>query len=358
MDISRFREALRQGCVDPFAASSYWKDSPSAPPPPDYKAAAQAQQTNQVTPFGNSTWTQGHDAIPGTGATPGHYEGQKYTFDQGAGGRIAMPGTGKWVPGTPGTNAQPAVKDTNTTTLSPDLTKGLLGITGRVGDNMSHGPDLSSVPQIADKAYGALTSRLDPQWAQNESMQKTQLENQGLVPGGEAYDNAMRVFNQGKNDAYQQANLGAIQTMPQTYQLATDQYNQPLNQLNAIRSGAQIQGPQFEGSPNYLGAAQAQGQYGQGLYNAQVGQQNAMTSGLFGLGGAGMMAYAMSDRRLKKDIRKVADDERGWGIYRYRYLYDDLERLGVMADEVEKVKPEAVTTVNGYKAVYYGLLYG
>jgi hypothetical protein len=156
---------------------------------------------------------------------------------------------------------------------------------------MSRPPDLSSVPQVADKAYSALTSRLDPQWKQNQGMQETQLRNQGLVPGGEAYDNSMRVFNQAKNDAYQQANLGAISTMPQTYQLATDQYNQPLNQLNAIRSGAQIMGPQFEGSPNYLGAAQAQGQYGQGLYNAQVGQQNAMTSGLFGLLGAGVGGY-------------------------------------------------------------------
>lgn len=280
-----------------------YKDSPSTPPPPDYKAAAQAQQTNQVTPFGNSTWTQGHDAIPGTGgtpATPGHWAGGSYSNNglgmsaehgSNTGGTAGM----VWVPGTParpGTPGSPAVKDTNTTTLSPDLTKGLLGITGRVGDNMSHGPDLSSVPQIADKAYGAMTARLDPQWAQNEEMQKTGLANQGLVPGGQAYDNAMRVFNQGKNDAYQQANLGAIQTMPQTYQLATDQYNQPLNQLNAIRSGAQINGPQFTGPPNYLGAAQAQGQYGQGLYNAQVGQQNAMTSGLFGLGAAGLLAFA------------------------------------------------------------------
>lgn len=274
-----------------------YKDSPDKPPPPDYKAAAQAMQTNQVTPFGNSTWTTGHDAIPGTAGTPGHWTGGTYAntglgmSSEHGGATGGTPGLGTWVPGTPGTVGSPAVKDTNTTTLSPDLTKGLMGITGRVAENMSHGPDLSSVPQIADKAYGAMTARLDPQWGHAEDMQKTQLANQGLVPGGEAYDNAMRVFNQGKNDAYQQANLGAIQTMPQTYQLANDQYNQPLNQLNAIRSGAQIEGPQFTGPANYLGAAQATGQYNQGLYNAQVGQQNAMTSGLFGLAGAGIGGY-------------------------------------------------------------------
>ena len=333
------------------------KDSPSAPPPPDYKAAAEASRSNQVTPFGSSTWTPAKEAVIGS---PGKWvggTGEMENFVDPKTNRVSSRPIGAtWQPGV---ESSPAVAATNTTTLSPDLEKGLMGITGRVAENMSKGPDLSSVQDISDKAYGAFTARLDPQWAQQQQGQETQLRNQGLVPGGEAYDNAMRVFNQAKNDAYQQANLGAIQTMPQTYQLANDQYNQPLNQLNAIRTGAQIQGPQFEGSADYLGAANAQAQYGQGLYNAQVGQQNAMTSGLFGLGSAGLLAYGMmgSDRRLKRDIRKVAEDERGWAIYRYRYLNDAVERIGVMADEVEKVRPDAVTTVNGYKAVYYGRLY-
>lgn len=353
MDISRLREAVRQGCVDPFAACSYWKDSPSAPAPPDYKAAAEAERFNQFTPFGSSVWTPAVEAKPATGGTPSRYvQGRQIGTDRG--GPMYEPGY--WtpeIPGTPGTPGRPAGQ---TTTLSPELQKGLMGITGRVGENMSKPPDLSNVQQIADKAYGAFTSRLDPQWQQNQSMQQTQLANQGLVPGGEAYDNAMRVFNNAKNDAYQQAQLGAISTMPQTYQLAMDQYNQPLNQLNAIRSGAQIQGPQAQGAPDYLSAAGMQGSAAQNAYSAQVASQNAMTSGLFGLGAAGLMF--MSDRRLKRDIRKVVDDERGWGIYRYRYLGDDRERIGVMADEVERVRPDAVTTVNGYKAVYYGRLYG
>jgi hypothetical protein len=288
MDISRFREAVRQGCVDPFAACLYGKDSPSAPPAPDYKAAAEASRSNQVTPFGSNTWTPAQAATPGTQGqwvqgppNPNARTGETFGRPQ-AGSRVWQPGA----------DATPAVAATNTTTLTPDLQKGLMGITGRVAENMSKPPDLSSVQDISDKAYGAFTARLDPQWQQQQGMQETQLRNQGLVPGGEAYDNAMRVFNQAKNDAYQQANLGAIQTMPQTYQLANDQYNQPLNQLNAIRTGAQIQGPQFEGSQDYLNAANMQAQYGQGLYNAQVGQQNAMTSGLFGLGAAGLLAFA------------------------------------------------------------------
>ena len=103
----------------------------------------------------------------------------------------------------------------------------------------------------------------------------------------------MQNFSQGKNDAYQQANLGAIQTMPQTYQLATSARNQPLNEFNAIRTGAQVQNPQFQGQgpgTNYLGAAGLQGQAGQQQYGTQTAQYNAMLNGLFGLGGAGIMA--------------------------------------------------------------------
>ncbi len=84
--------------------------------------------------------------------------------------------------------------------------------------------------------------------------------------------------------------------MPQTYQLASSIYQQPLNQLNAIRTGAQIQNPTFQPAgmqqttpgANYLGASQAQSGYDQGLYNSQVGQNNAMMGGLFSLGSAAM----------------------------------------------------------------------
>ena len=234
---------------------------PQAAPAPDYTGAAYAQaasaRNNQVTPYGSLNWSQ---ADPKNQASP-------------------------W---------------TSTINLTPDaqaaldsqmrLSKSMGGLAEQYAGQVNANPmDLSSVQQTADKAYGALTSRLDPQWEQREGMQKTALANQGLAPGGEAYTNAMRDFGNQRNDAYQQANLAAIQTMPQTYQLASAQYQQPLNQLNALRTGAQIQNPQFTpmgSGANLLGATQGTGAYEQNQFNQQMGSYNAMLQGLFGMGSA------------------------------------------------------------------------
>lgn len=237
------------------------KDSPSPPSAPDYGAAAQqtakSQMSSQYTPYGSQVYSPDPNSPSGFQSN------------------ISL---------------APQAQQTLNSQLGLSSGLGNLASSQLAGVNRQYSTpmDISSVPQIADKAYNAMAARLDPQWAQREEMQKTQLANQGLAPGGEAYTNSMRDFNAARNDAYQQANLGAISTMPQTYQLAQAAYQQPLNQLNALRSGAQIQTPQFGATPgaNYLGAAQAQGQYAGNIYNQQIAQQNALTSGLFGLGGA------------------------------------------------------------------------
>ncbi len=189
--------------------------------------------------------------------------------------------------------------------LSPEQQRLYEGQTGtqqnllnQAGQNFSQPFDMNSVQGVADKAYGAITNRLDPLWAQREGAQKTQLANQGLAPGGEAYTNAMRDFNAGRNDAYQTANLAAIQTMPQTMQIAQGLRDMPLNEMNALKSGSPVSMPQFQPTqfaqgaqgPNLLQATGQQGAWQQALYNSQVGQQNAQTQGLMGLGGSALMA--------------------------------------------------------------------
>jgi hypothetical protein len=262
----------------PLSGYKREKDSPSPPPSPDYTGAAAAtaagnkdaaiaaqrgSMINQYTPYGNLVYSDaGKDSFgnPIYNANINLNQAGQQMLDQ-----QNKLGTGLF-------NAQD---------------KSLSQV------NAQGTPDLNSVQSVADKAYGNYTSRLDPQWQHNQAAIENQLTNQGLRPGSEAYDNAMRDFNNAKNDAYTQANTAAINTMPQTYQLAQAQYDQPLNRLNALRTGSQVTNPQFTNTPqqgavsgpNMLGAAQAQGQYNQGLYNSQQAANSGFMSGLMGLGG-------------------------------------------------------------------------
>jgi hypothetical protein len=147
--------------------------------------------------------------------------------------------------------------------------------------------------------------------------------------------------------------------------------NEPLNTLNAVRSGAQVTGPQFVNTPqqavtagpDYLGASQMGYNAQLADFNAQQAAQANLNAGLFGLGGAGIMAF--SDPRLKQNIKAVGVLPNGLTLYSFEYK-DEIKQhplagegvhVGVMADEVEQVFPYAVTTLNdGYKIVNYGLL--
>ncbi len=65
----------------------------------------------------------------------------------------------------------------------------------------------------------------------------------------------------------------------------------------------------------------------------------------------------VSDVRLKHDIMKLARLENGLDLYRYRYRWSDQVYVGVMAQDVEKIVPEAVVhTSDGYLRVDYGRL--
>ena len=255
--------------------------SSSPPPAPDYagaatataqgnleatRAATAANRINQFTPYGSLTYS--HNPTDGNP-------------DGGWSQTVNLNDTG-----------QKLLDYQNNAAL------GLGEQTGqalsRVGDSLSQPFDFGSVGDVQNAAEGAITSRLDPMWDRKQQQTETQLVNQGLRPGTEAYDNAMKDFNFGRNDAYQQAILAGINTMPQTFQLANSLRNQPLNELNALRTGSQVTNPTFNQVPqqqtttgaNMLGAAQAQNQYDMGLFNQGQANKNNFTSGLFQLGSA------------------------------------------------------------------------
>ncbi len=72
--------------------------------------------------------------------------------------------------------------------------------------------------------------------------------------------------------------------------------------------------------------------------------------------GAGCVP-APSDRRLKRDIAKVGQLDGDIDLYRYKYLWSDQEYVGVMAQDLLEVRPDAVIRGgDGYFRVDYAAL--
>jgi hypothetical protein len=324
---------------------------PSAPKTPDYAGAAQAtaagnleatkyateaNRVNTYTPYGSLTYAQDPK------------------------------NSNKW---------------TSTTTLAPDQQK-LLDQQNKTSENLAAMQDAATtrvgttlgqnIPsaydpnQATNNAAQLLDARLLPQQQRDMAQLQTQLANQGITQGSEAYNNEMDRLGRQQNDARQQnqlqgINLGMTQ-QGQQYNQATANRNVPLNELNALRTGAQVTNPTFQqapqqqttAGPDMLGAANSQNQYNMGLYNSQVGSANGLMGGLTSLAGAGIMKY--SDRRLKKNIRKVGTFN-GLNVYSYRYKAGGPMQIGVMAQEVMEVNPSAVHIMpDGFMAVNYGAL--
>lgn len=277
-----------------------WKDSPSPPPPPDYKGAAIAQgAANKDAAIASAQLSNPNVTNP--------YGGQSVSYTND-------PSTGNPIPNV-------------SQYLSPSgqkLFDTYQGVNQKLGDVAGQGvgyvqsmldkpfdqAKLPTAPVSPGQSYSqAAFSRLQPNIDQERSQLETQLANQGITRGSNAvaYENAMRMQNQRENDqraAITTSSVGQDQAARQAgIQEQSYMRNEPLNTLNAVRSAAPVGIPQFQGYQGsqvapapVFGATQAQGQYNQGVYNAQQGGANAATSGLYGLGAAGIGAYGMMNR--------------------------------------------------------------
>lgn len=84
------------------------------------------------------------------------------------------------------------------------------------------------------------------------------------------------------------------------------------------------------------------------------------------LGKAATAAAMASDPRLKTNVEKIGELDNGLGVYRYEYIdhpltidYAEGPHVGVMADEVARIQPEALgPLVDGYRYVDYSKISG
>ena len=255
--------------------------------------------------------------------------------------------------------------------------------------------DFESARQAAsDAAFSRVMDRLNPQFDQQQEALQTQLANQGIMLGSEAYTKAMDDFGRRRSDAgiaagYDAISAGeamrqglfanALQTRGQqlgerTFDMnainqARQNYlneqlmsrNQQINELaallqgqGAIQSPTMMTGPQTGVAPtDVTGAYTLAAGIDANNYNQQMGLQQAAIGAMSDLGAAGIAA---SDRRLKKNIQKIAN-WKGFDVYRYNYIWGGETQIGVMAQDVLEIMPEAVVQVGDWLAVDYGKLW-
>ena len=398
----------------------------STPPPPDYASAAketalgnrkaaeyttEANRIDQFTPYGSLTYDYSpkynEDAyqkavndyqaqVSANSAQPSAGGGSNY--DGGRGGR----GGGSLVSGVARpVGSAPNREDFKTgggwsqrMTLTPQAQATLdkqMSLSDQYADTASKGfanvrgllenpnIDMSGIPDralnVGQTAQEALLARLNPTLAGDEEALRTRLSNQGIGLGSTAYNREMALQGQRGTDMRLQAALQGINLDQENRASALNEaytaQSRPLDLVNALRTGAQVQNPQFQGfsqqanvaGPDVLGATGQQ-------YNAQVAgvnAENAATAGMMqGLGSLALTGAKMgmfSDRRMKENIGKIGVLDNGLNLYRFEYKqeFKDIaghgQYIGVMADEAKAIPDAVIRQSNGYDMVDYAKVY-
>lgn len=355
------------------------------PPAPDYTGAAQAtaagnleaarvaaaaNRVNQVTPTGNLTYTAPQSVVDQAGynAALAAYAKKPYGTKPNISDFTTVPDNGWTATQTLSPSEQAKLDKNNALSIGllDTAGKGLSSVDQLLSDTSLDESKLAQ-PSIQGKAVqDAIMERLRPELDREQAGLDNQLANQGIMQGSEAWGTAQDKQAQSKNDLLTQAALQGINTGNAARQQGiTEQYaaqSRPLDIVNALRTGNQVQNPNFVNVPqqqttagaDLLGAAQGNYNAAMGQYNAQQAGSNNLLSGLFSLGGAGITKY--SDRLLKTNIKRIGTHESGLPWYSFDYVWGG-HAEGVMADEVMEVNPMAVHyDKSGYKMVDYGML--
>lgn len=275
-------------------------DKPDAPQTPDPNAVSQGQYKSNVNtaiansvmgnadvygPMGSSTFTQtGSQKINGVNVP-------KYRQD---------------------VSLSPELQSLYDTYVGNQQSIGNIAGTqlGNVADTLGQplNFDNASAMPTADRSYyeSALMDRLNPQLDRDRAALDTRLANQGIMPGSEAYREAIALSDRGRNDARQQAVLGAGTYADQEFNRGLSARQQgiheqmalrqtPINEINSLMNGSQATLPQFSG---FQGGQVSPVDYSGNVWNAYNGQQqaygqemnqyNAMLGGIGGLMGTAM----------------------------------------------------------------------
>ena len=325
------------------------KGSPSPPPAPDPAATAAAQgaanreaveasaQFNQhsiQSPYGAMWWTGAPGSPQRTQNIRLHPAEQARLNDQ----RYVARGLGE--------TGRALVNQIDQTPLS-------------LGGLPTVGASEAGRQAAEDAIYRTHARYLDPRFNQAQERLDTQMANQGITRGSEAWQRAQDDLARERGLAYGQARdqaiVGGNERYRTDYQLSeadrTRALNErlmlrqnPMNELSVLLQGMPAFGPppsasggQYAVQPaDIMGATMMNYQGQLNNYNQQLASRNAMMSGLFGLGGT-LGAAMISSAALKHvgppvDSQAILDRVCQLPVHHWAYRGQEAAHIGPMAE--------------------------
>lgn len=173
--------------------------------------------------------------------------------------------------------------------------------------DFSGAPTVGNGAETRQKVYDALMSRVNEDTTNSRDQSNSDLIARGIRPGTKAYDDAQNQITRGYNDARGVAETNAGNAAAQQFGMDTQARNNyisellsqrqtPLNEINALMSGSQVNNP-FAGNLGYqaganvqaaptMQGAQLQGQAGINAANLSQAGNNSLMTGAATIGAA------------------------------------------------------------------------
>jgi hypothetical protein len=305
-----------------------------------------------VSPF-TPGQTQGYQDIVNKGLTGSPFmtaSGQNATDTLS--GKYLDPSSNPWLTNTFDTAADAVTRQFKTATAP--TTDAMFSGNGAYNGSARYNAQNNNNLGLGTTLNGLATSIFGGNYA-NE--RQNQLATQGLVPSlasARYIDPTAAAGAGGAQQAQQQAELS---DQVNRYNFNQQSPWQTLGQYKSLVDGSYgQQGTTTSQQPYYSnGLGQALGG-GLGLLGT-IG--SLAMPGAGGVSAFGNIFSAFSDVRLKEDIHPVGKTNDGQNLYLYRYKGDTEPRVGLMAQEVERRDPGAVTEhPSGFKMVDYARALG
>lgn len=193
----------------------------------------------------------------------------------------------------------------------------------------------------------------------NRDMYRQQVQAQARQ---EAAQRGSEAFNLAQQ-FYTAPGLSALSSAPLSYSAGQQQLGLGLGAIGAgtpqlfdIGTALNLGAAQRQNIVNAQAAgAQASAARSAGLMGGLGSAFGGLMQGAGAAGGLGAL-FALSDKRVKTNIKRVGKTDGGLPVYTYKYKGSNTTQMGVMAQDVEKKKPNAVKEFGGLKAVNYAMV--